>query len=135
MVNNPYAQYRQTSIETASPAKLLLMLFDGAIKFLNQAIEEIDKQDVEGANRYLQKAQDIVNELMINLDMNIEISYNLYALYSYLYNRLIEANIKKDRTIAGEVLQFLEEFRETWAQAAVDPNSKAKTETGINVQG
>lgn len=134
--HKPYAQYKQTSIETAGPAKLLIMLFDGEIKFLNQAIEAIDNKNNEKANLFLWKAMEIVQELVISLDMNINIAHNLYALYDYFYKRLIAANIKKDRAIVVEVLQFMLELRETWAQAAIAAKSGEKvTENSINMQG
>ena len=132
--NNPYNQYKQTSIETASPVKLLLMLFDGAIKFLHQAIEAIENKDIEKANVYLWKTTEIVQELIISLDMNIDIAHNLYNLYDYFYRRLLEANMRKDRAIAEEVLQFMQELRETWAQAAAAGGSGIVTQNSINVQ-
>ena len=132
--NNPYNQYKQTSIETASPVKLLLMLFDGAIKFLHQAIEAIENKDIEKANVYLWKTTEIVQELIISLDMNIDIAHNLYNLYDYFYRRLLEANMRKDRAIAEEVLQFMQEFRETWAKAAAAGGSGIVTQNSINVQ-
>ncbi len=137
MVNNqePYLQYKKVSIETASPATLLLMLFDSAIKFLNQAIEGIDNKDIEKCNNYLQKTQEIIQELMISLDMNIEISHHLFSLYDYFYRRLLEANMKKDRAIVEEVLQFIQELRDTWAKAAVTATNHAKVETSLNIEG
>ena len=133
--NNPYAQYKQISVETASPAQLLIMLYDGAIKFLHQSIEAIESKDIEKANLYLWKTMEIIQELVISLDMKIEISQNLYDLYDYYYRRLMEANLKKDRAIAEEVLQFMQELRDAWAQAAITVKSGEKAENSINMQG
>lgn len=133
--NNPYAQYKQTAVETASPSRLLIMMFDGAIKFLNQSIDALENKDMENSNLYLQKTQDIVQELMVSLDMNIEISHNLFNLYSYFYKRLIEANLKKDKAIIEEVLQFLKELRETWFQAINTANNATKVHDGLNIEG
>ena len=132
--NNPYAQYMQTSIKTANPAKLLIMLFDGAIKFLRQAMEAIEEKDIEKANLFLWKTTEIVQELIISLDMNIDIAHNLYSLYDYFYRRLLEANLKKDRAIAEEVLQLIQELRETWVQAASTSKNGEKTDKSINIQ-
>lgn len=133
-MNNPYAQYKQTSIETANPGKLLIMLYDGAIKFLRIAIEALDKKENENSNIYLKKAQDIVQELMVSLDMNVEISHKLYLLYEYLNRRLIEANIKKDQEIAKEVLQFMQELRETWYKVVNSGNGEDYVNNGLNIQ-
>lgn len=132
--NNPYAQYKQTAIETANSGKLLIMLYDGAIKFLRIAIEAIEKNDNEKSNIYLKKTQDIVQEFIICLDMNVEISQKLYLLYDYLRRRLIEANIKKDRVIAEEVLQFLQELRETWSRVINVGKNEDYVENGLNIQ-
>jgi len=73
------------------------MLFDGAIRFAHQAREHIEKGELEQANERLLRAQDIVTELTVSLDLDTgEIAQNLYLLYTYIYERLVQANIKKD---------------------------------------
>lgn len=114
--SNAYAIYQQNNVLTASRGKLLLMLYDGAIKFLRFAKASIDEKNVENANKYLCKAQDIVSELMVTLDMNYEISKSLFSLYDYMKYRLVEANIYKDKEMIDEVLNMLVELRETWQQ-------------------
>lgn len=114
---NAYALYQQNEVLTASRGKLLLMLYDGAIKFLRFSKVAIDEANIENTNKYLCKVQDIISELMVSLDMKYEISKSLYALYDYMKYRLIQANIKKDKAMVDEVLGMLVELRETWEKA------------------
>jgi len=113
---NPYANYQQQSILTATPGDLTLMLYNGCIKFIKQAEIAIDHKDVPAANTAIVRAQDIILEFMSTLDMEIEISHNLMALYEYIHRRLIEANIRKDKQILAECLELVTELRDTWAE-------------------
>jgi flagellar protein FliS len=115
-INNPYQQYQQQSVMTASPGELLVMLYNGCIRFIKQAMECIESKDLEGAHKAIIRAQDIILEFMSTLDMKYEISHNLLALYDYLHRRLVEANTKKDVVILEEVLTFVTELRDTWAE-------------------
>jgi len=114
---NAYATYQQNSVLTASKGKLLIMLYEGAIKFLRFSKIAIDENNVEQTNKYLIKAQDIIGELRMTLDMNYEISKNLDALYEYMNYKLMQANIKKDKGSIDEVLDMLLELKETWEKA------------------
>lgn len=116
-MNNPYQQYQLQSVMTASPGELVVMLYNGCIRFIKQAIECINSKDLMGAHNAIIRAQDIIVEFMSTLDMKYEISHNLLALYDYLHRRLVEANVKKDTAILEEVLTFVTEFRDTWAEA------------------
>ncbi|NLO83176.1 MAG: flagellar export chaperone FliS [Clostridiales bacterium] len=116
-LNNPYLQYQQQNVNTASPGELVVMLYDGCIRFIKQAIEHINNKDPQGAHNAIIRVQDIVLEFMSTLDMNYEISKNLLALYDYMYGRLVEANMQKDVNILQEVLEFVTELRDTWAEA------------------
>jgi flagellar protein FliS len=113
-----YDQYRKTTVETLSPAKLLLMLYDGALNSLRNAQKAIEEKDISQAHNQLIKAQDIIAELMATLNMEVPISRQLYALYDYIQRRLIEANINKDIAIIDEAYQFISELRDAFAQAA-----------------
>ena len=113
-----YNQYRKTTVETMTPTKLLLMLYDGALNSLRSAAKAVDEKDMNIAHSQLIKVQDIVAELMSTLNMEYEISNQLYALYDYMFQRLVEANTAKDKAIIEEVYQFLSELRDTFAQAA-----------------
>ncbi|CAM3530389.1 flagellar export chaperone FliS [Marinicrinis lubricantis] len=111
-------RYLENSIQTASPAQLLIMLFDGAIRSCKLAIDAIEHRDIPAANRELQKAQAIINEFIITMDKNSELSANLIPLYEYMNRRLFESNTKKNIEPIHEVLGYLTELRETWYQAS-----------------
>ncbi len=126
MMNNPYQQYKQTAINTARPEELVLMLYEGGIKFINKAIIAINDKNIQDANECIKRAQDIVEQLIIGLDFKHggQIAADLEALYDYMKRKLIEANIKKDVTILEEVLGMFREFRETWMEAMKLARSK-----------
>ncbi len=111
--------YAERTIDTATPAKLVEMLYTGALNFLAQAIQAIDDKELEKANEKIMRVEDIIMELNISLDMEKgeEISKNLRALYNYIYKRLLEANIKKDLTVLEECKQHLTDLRDTWVEA------------------
>lgn len=113
-----YDQYRKTTVETMSPAKLLLMLYDGALNNLRNAQKAIAEKDFPQAHKQLIRTQDIVTELMTTLNMDIPISRQLFSLYDYIQQRLIDANINKDSSIIDEVYHFISELRDAFAQAA-----------------
>lgn len=127
---NPYLKtYKENSILTASPEQILLMLYDGAISFLNRAKIHMQEKDNEQTNFCIIKAERIIAEFMntLNFDVGGELANNLYSLYNYLYNRLIEANIKKDSEILDEVLNHLQNLRTTWDEA-IKINNKQLSE-------
>lgn len=112
-----YQIYRQTQVTTASPGELLIMLFDGAIRFARQSQDFMAAGNLEEANAKLIRAQDIVNELMLSLDHDAgELAGNLERLYLYIHDLLVEANIKKDPAIVDNALHMLTELRDTWEQ-------------------
>jgi flagellar protein FliS len=116
-INNPYQIYQQNAVQTASPERLLLMLYDGAIRFMNQAKAYLEKGELQQVHNNLIKAQDIIRELMVTLNMDYEISHQLLPLYDYYLRRLIEANLKKQAEPIDEVLAFMTDLRQTWEQA------------------
>lgn len=118
MMTSPYEKYRQSSVQTATPAQLLIMLYDGAIRFARTAMDGISKQDYEKTNLNFGKAQNIVKELMITLDQKYEVSAGLYSLYEYINYLLVEANVHKSQEKAEEAIGYLTELRETWLQAS-----------------
>jgi flagellar protein FliS len=118
VVVSPYEKYKKTGITTASGGKLILMLYDGAIRFLNQSLEGLKEKKYDVVNNNIIKGQNILTELMLSLNMNVgEIAENLYSLYDYMNRRLIEANIKKDDKVIKEVLGMLTDLRATWEEA------------------
>ncbi len=116
---NPYQQYRQQQVNTAPPDKLLLLLYDAAIRFCNQAKAAMENNKTQEAHDAILKAERIIEEFTMTLNMDYEISKSLGALYEYLNRRLFEANVQKNTEAVDEVLGFLIELRETWVQAAV----------------
>lgn len=114
---NVYDQYRRTKVETLTPGKLLLMLYDGALNNIAQAREAIAARDVARAHQHITKAQDIILELMSTLNMDYGISESLYQLYEYLHRKLVESNIKKDPEALDEVAALLNDLRQAWDEA------------------
>lgn len=111
--------YQTNSVNTANPGELTLMLYNGALKFLKQAKASLAEKKWDKANEYNMRVQDIVGELMITLDQKYPVGEQMMALYEYLKDRLIEANIKKETAILEEVEGLLTQFRDTWKQAMV----------------
>jgi len=109
--------YRHQQVMTATPEALTLMLYNGAIKFINESIEASKKKEYEKANTSCIKAQNIISEFRLTLKMEYEISKNLLALYNYAYDRLVEGNMNEDITKLEEAKDILSELRDAWAQA------------------
>ncbi|GLY09282.1 flagellar export chaperone FliS [Pseudobacillus badius] len=115
-MKNPYQTYSNNAVTTASPGELTLMLYNGCLKFINQAKQAVADGNIEAKNTSIQKAQAIIQELMVTLNMEMAVSENLMSLYDYLNRRLVEANIKNDTVILEEVEGFVTEFRDTWKE-------------------
>lgn len=111
---NATAAYKGTQINTASPAELTLMLYDGAIKFCNIADYAMEQKDIQKANDYLVKAQRIITEFRATLDFKYPVANDFEVVYDYIYRRLVEANIKKDREILAEALGHIRTMRDAW---------------------
>ena len=116
-MNNPYQSYKQNSVNTASPGELTLMLYNGCLKFITLAKKAINEGNVEAKNTNLIKAQNIIHEFMVTLNMDIKVSSELMVMYDYLHRRLVEANVKSDLAILEEVEGFVTELRDTWKEA------------------
>jgi flagellar protein FliS len=122
-VNTAYDQYQAQAVETASPAKLVLMLFDGALSSITRAEQamtgQADTSWRETANAELQRAQRIVEELLVSLDVERggEVAANLAALYDFCLDRLTTANFAKDASQLPAVRDTLAGLREAWEQA------------------
>ncbi len=115
-VQNPYAQYQNNKIMTASPAELTLMLYEGAIKFCNIAIVAIEENDIQKSHINIVKVQKIIDYLRQTLDMKYAVAQDFENIYSYLSGRLVEANIKKDKDILEEVNTHLHSVRDNWKE-------------------
>jgi flagellar secretion chaperone FliS len=112
-------QYKRCNIETATQEEILLMLYDGAIRFLVIAKKALADKDIEKYSNHLIKTQQIVLEFMNSLDIELggETAQNLYNLYEYFHYRLVQANIKRDVTMVEEVLDHLRNLKKTWEEA------------------
>ncbi|MEK4825812.1 flagellar export chaperone FliS [Niallia sp. FSL W8-0951] len=116
VINQPYQTYKQNAVNTSSPGDLTLMLYNGCLKFITLAKRAIEDKNIEKRNENLGKAQNIINELMITLNLEIDISKNMLQMYDYIYRRLVEANTKNDINILNEVEGYVIEFRDTWKE-------------------
>lgn len=109
--------YKRQQIMTASPAELTLMLYNGAIRFVSESILALENGDMSKCHNANIKAQNIVREFILTLDMQYEISQSWAALYEYIHYRLVQGNLKKDRAMLVEARGLLTELRDTWHQA------------------
>ena len=110
------ATYQDNTVSTQSKGRLIVMLYDGAIKFMRMAIIEMEKENYEVKGSYINKALDIINELNVVLDMDTggEIAGNLRKLYIFMSNRLSEANVKCDPQMVRDVIKLMEELNKSW---------------------
>jgi flagellar protein FliS len=108
--------YQQAAVGTQSKGRLIVMLYDGAIKFMKLAIQEIEAGNWVAKGQYLSRAQDIIHELNAVLDMEGggEIAQNLRRLYAFINRRLFQANAKKDPQMIREVISLMEDLNQSW---------------------
>ena len=113
-----YGAYERTNVETADQRQLILMLYDGAIRFMRKGIARIEGNDIEAAHNYLVRSRDILAELLTTLkpEKAGEVGMNLKRLYVYIFNRLVEANLTKDKEMVAECVKLMSTLREGWAQ-------------------
>ncbi|WP_052098926.1 flagellar export chaperone FliS [Paenibacillus stellifer] len=113
-----YQAYQKNKYQTASPHRLTLMLYNGAIQFAGKAREAMLANNISDTNLYLQKSQDIIYELLssLNIKEGGELAANLKNLYFYMIDRLIESNIQKKSSGIDEVVSMLEELKSAWEQ-------------------
>lgn len=109
--------YIRTQVNTASPGELTLMLFNGCIKYMKQALEGIERKDYASKNLNIKKSQDILDELLITLNMEYEISKNLSALYMFMKEKLFEVNVRLNKDSLQVCIDLLSELRDAWAEA------------------
>ncbi|MGA2478285.1 MAG: flagellar export chaperone FliS [Spirochaetia bacterium] len=139
--NEPMNAYKEIQIKTANQIRLIVMLYDGAIRHINLAMDAF----VEGHRRYdainnhIIAAQDILSELMASLDFEKGgvLAKNLFSLYSFMTRRLLEGNLKKDAAPLAEVKKLLGDLREAWDEISTRKGleEKASPATGVNIAG
>lgn len=130
-------QYQNRSVQTASPGQLVVMLYDGFLRFAGQAQDALERADIGAAAVPLTKAQAIITELRVSLDMSQGvIATNLAALYVYVTERLTEGRVKKDPAPIVEARSMMGELREAWAEIASTPKPASTTpRVGVNLAG
>jgi flagellar secretion chaperone FliS len=138
---NPYESYKKTQIQTANQGKLIVMLYDGAIKFAKAAIDAIKNKKIEVSHKNIMRTEDIITELLLSLDYERggEIAKKLASIYIYLNQQLLEANITKKKEPLEIVVRLMSDLRESWDKISnkstendlIDMDKK----TGLNISG
>ncbi len=115
-LNRNVDNYKKNQVATATGGQLIIMLYDGAIRFLKKSLKDIDEKNVEASHNHITRARKIVLELMFSLDMDKggEIAQNLYELYFFMNQELIRANMKKDKDVIDQCIVLLNDLRATW---------------------
>ena len=126
MVNSAAEAYKKQQIMTATPEALTLMLYNGCLKFIKEGADALAEKNYAAANTSLQKAQNIISEFRVTLNMDYEISHQLMPLYNYAYDRLVEGNLDDNLDAIKEATDIITELRDAWAQAM----KKAREEKG-----
>ena len=117
MVMNAAEQYRRQQILNAPAEQLTLMLYNGCLKFIDDGRTALEDKNYEEANTNLQKAQRIISEFRLTLNMDYDISHHLFMLYNYIYDRLVEGNLKSDLAQVDEARGLISELRDAWLEA------------------
>ena len=141
--SNPLKAYKETQIKTASQGKLIIMLYDGAIRQIDIAVSrlESDTPELDNVNNALVKAQDLITELMVSLDFERggEIAQRLFHLYMYFNRQLVEANMQKDPKPIKDVRRMVAELCSAWAQiinqGGGSPDDGNGNGGGVNIAG
>lgn len=138
---NPYLkQYQKNEVETASPEKILILLYDGAIQFLNKAKIAMEQKNIPEIHNNLIGCEKIIEEFINTVDVENggDFAIRIKALYQYFYDTLVQANLKKDESKIDEVLRHLIDLRATWKQAIAIANSQravASVSGGADYEG
>ena len=132
--------YKAQSVQTASPGKLVLMLFDGYLRFTTAAKKSFDEEDLtkknEGINNNLIRAQNIVTELQSSLDMSVpgELPGTLYRLYDYVLHQLQQANLQKKAEPIDEADKVISELREAWSEMLIQNPTEGESSSSTDQQ-
>ena len=139
--HDPVSAYKEIQIKTANQIRLIVMLYDGAIRHVNLAIDAFGDghRHFDVINNHLISAQDILSELMASLDFEKGgvLAKNLFSLYSFMNCRLLDGNLKKDAAPLVEVKKMLGDLREAWDEISTRKGMEDKTTpaTGVNIAG
>ena len=121
-------QYRINEVSTSSQRRLIIMMYEGAIKFASMAIQSMDKGDVVRQGEYINKTHDIINELSLALDLKKggEVALRLESLYQYILSQLALANINSDQKILENIIKILGPLSEAWEEMFHTPTNTGK---------
>ena len=112
-----HSAYRAVDVQTASQSKLIIMLYDGAIRSAEEAVRQMDARKFDSVNNHLIRAQEIINELRASLNMKAgDVAVNLDRIYEYLQHRLMMANIRKEKSFVNECIRMMSDLRNTWKE-------------------
>ena len=130
---NCYSQYKTNQISLADQGKLILMMYDGAIQFINQAKNKLQNKDLGGMGLYLGKAESVISELSnsLNSEEGGDISKSLERLYTFILKELLLANVRKDPAALDKIISILSKLREAWVQ--IFTKDEIKTSSRENV--
>lgn len=123
-----YQAYQNNAVNTASGGELTLMLYNSCIKFIRQAIKDVEAKDFEKKNTHIQKAQRIIQELMLTLDQDIAISKEMLPLYDFMYFQLTEANVNNETKNLEVALSLAIDFRDTWKEVLLKTRKQSATQ-------
>ena len=144
---NAVSSYKETRVKTASQGQLVIMLYDAAVKSLDNGLEllasntgeKINPRNIENISSFILKAQEIITELTVSLDFDQggEIAKNLFSLYTWFNRELLEANISQDIHRITAVRNQLNELKSAWGEVVAKSNSEneSKAVTGVNIAG
>ena len=143
--SSQHQTYRQVHVETASQGKLIVMLYDAAIKRTEEAISLLGTRRLDAVNNNLIRAQDIISELRASLNMKAgDIAANLDRVYDYIHRRLIRGNVSKEQPPLEEAVKLLKVLRDTWKElfdtlpaSEIPPTREeaARSNAMLNVRG
>ena len=142
---NPYAAYQTTAVKTASQGKLVVMLYQGAERELSSALtcfstdNKIPASSVENFGKHIMKAQEIINELQVSLDMDKggQIAQHLMSLYVYFNQELMDVSIKQDKEKLSLILNMIKDLGSAWEAAAANTaaDSVPQAQRTLNITG
>lgn len=136
---NSVSAYKETSVRTASGGKMIIMLYDAAIRQIDTAVNHLQSgtKQLDQVNSAVLKAQDIITELMVSLDMEKggEIADKLFGLYRFFNDQLMDGNVRKDAEPMRSVRTMMNELRGAWAQIVPTTNVKGQSSSGVNIAG
>ena len=128
-------QYRHNEVATSSQGKLIIMMYEGALKFVTLAIEGIDAKDLSKKGTYINKTHDIINELSCALDMKKggDVAHKLESLYQFILHQLTLANIKSDRKALESIVNVLTPLMEAWEELLAKANNNGASNDHPNL--